>query len=62
MDWRVAKQNLYSLIALQAALTPKQPVRDETISRVNASLKLVTSGVPTRAPSACACRSRWMVA
>ena len=42
MDWRVAKQNLYSLIALQADLALTQPVSNEAISRVNSSLKLVT--------------------
>jgi hypothetical protein len=41
MDWRVPKQNLYSLVALQAELTLKQPVSDEAISRVNSTLKLV---------------------
>ena len=32
MEWRVAKQNLYSLVALQADLTLPQPVPDEAIS------------------------------
>jgi hypothetical protein len=41
MDWRVAKQNLYSLVALQADLTLAQPVADEAISRVNSRLQLV---------------------
>ena len=41
MDWRVPKQSLYSLVALQAELTLKQPVSDEAISRLNATLRLV---------------------
>ena len=41
MDWRVPKQNLYSLVALQAELTLKQPVSDEAISRVNAMMRVV---------------------
>jgi hypothetical protein len=41
MSWRVPGQNLYSLVALQAELTLKQPVSDETISRINSTLHLV---------------------
>jgi hypothetical protein len=41
MDWRLPGQNLYSLVALQAELTLKQPVSDEVISRVNSTLQLV---------------------
>ena len=41
MDWRVPKQNLYSLVALQAELTLKQPVSDEAISRVNSMMRVV---------------------
>ena len=41
MGWRVPRQNLYSLVALQAELTLKQPVSDEAISRVNSTLQLV---------------------
>ena len=41
MDWRVPKQNLYSLVALQAELTLKQPVSDEAISRVNSMMRFV---------------------
>ena len=41
MDWRVAKQNLYSLVALQADLTLTQPVSDQAISQVNSRFQLV---------------------
>ena len=41
MGWRVPGQSLYSLVALQAELTLKQPVSDEAISRVNSTLQLV---------------------
>ena len=41
MDWRVAKQNLYSLVALQADLTLTQPVSDEAISQVNSRFQFV---------------------
>ena len=41
MDWRIAKQNLYSLVALQADLTLTQPVSDEAISQVNSRFKFV---------------------
>ena len=41
MDWRIAKQNLYSLVALQADLTLTQPVSDEAISGVNSRFQLV---------------------
>ena len=41
MDWRVAKQNLYTLVALQADLTLTQRVSDEAISQVNSRSKFV---------------------
>jgi len=41
MEWRVAKTNLYSLIALQADLTLAHPVSGEAISGVNSNFKLV---------------------
>ena len=41
MDWRVSGRNLFSLVALEAELTLKQPVSDEAISSVNSNLKLV---------------------
>jgi hypothetical protein len=41
MEWRAAKQNLYSLVALQADLTLTQPVSDEAISRVNSRFRLM---------------------
>ena len=41
LDWRVPRRNLFSLIALEAELTLKQPVSDEAISRVNSGLLLV---------------------
>ena len=41
MDWRVPRRNVFSLVALQAELTLKQPVSDEAISRVNSTLRLV---------------------
>ena len=34
-------QNLYSLVGLQAELTPKQPVSDEAISQVNSTMRFV---------------------
>jgi hypothetical protein len=41
MEWRVAKQNLYSLVALQADLTLPQPPADEAISGINSRFQLV---------------------
>ena len=41
MDWRIAKQNLYSLVALQADLTLTQPLSDGAISQVNSRFKFV---------------------
>ena len=41
MDWRVPGRSLFSLVALQAELTLKQPVSDEAISRVNSTMRLV---------------------
>ena len=41
MDWRIAKKNLYSLVALQADLALTQPVSDEAISEVNSRFQLV---------------------
>jgi len=41
MDWRIADHNLFSLVTLQAALTLKEPVSDEAISRVNSTMQLV---------------------
>jgi hypothetical protein len=41
MDWRVMRQNLYSLIALQTELRLKGPVSDEALAEVNAHLRLV---------------------
>ena len=61
MDWRVAKQNLYSLVALQADLTLTQPVSDEAISRVNSRFKFVKVWRTDSAhgPHAHAARARW---
>jgi hypothetical protein len=41
MDWRVAKKNLYTLVALQVDLTLPQPASDEAISQVNSRFKFV---------------------
>lgn len=41
MEWRVRKQNLFSLVVLQADLTLAPPVSDEAISRVNSRFRLV---------------------
>ncbi len=41
MDWRVAGQNLYSLVALQAKLSLNEPVSDEAISRLNSMFQFV---------------------
>ena len=41
MDWRVAKQNLYTLVVLQAGLTLTERVSDEAISQVNSRSKFV---------------------
>ncbi len=61
MDWRVARQNLYSLVALQADLTLKQPVSDEAISQVNSRLQ-VREGLAHRGRTVRmqhAARARW---
>ncbi len=41
MDWRVAKQNLYSLVALQADVKLTQRVSEEVIAQVNSRLQFV---------------------